>query len=524
MKESETLFYLVASLTKNEKRNFILDVRREKSSAGEGYLALYKWYEKQKVSANPSETELRKSGLTPNRLAVQKHYLVHRILDSLMAHSTGLSEEAKVRLLINKSELLLAKGMTGASLRLLDTAERLATACFSYQLQLDILLRREAHVQQYADVQLVQQLEAKKRSLLVIIGNINDYQQLSYKIFAFTRRHDFVSTEQQRKSLNRICAHPLLRNEKRALSPIAKFHMYHTLCHYASLTQDPLQSLNYGHRHLEIFDEEPEATRHELDYYITLLFNISIVTIYFGDAAGISRTIKRWEELPENFSKSMTPQREKKWQFNNMEMVVRRNLFAGRFDEVIRLLPRITQMARIPHPYAPVFHESILFSVAFVLHAEGNSRQALRWLTPIITDEKVEYRRYRLLLKAFLLRIIIHFDLDRHDIAETLFKQLKSFLQRHARKTELETIMVATFESLLKTTQGKAQREVMRKAAQDFSDTFCRPGHWFTAYDNINLYAWFRAKEMRRGLREILPEALETFRKKARASFREKNK
>jgi hypothetical protein len=195
MKESETLFYLIRSLTKNEKRNFILSARQGKDTPPKSYLALYSWYERQKSPANPGRDELKKMNLTPNRLAVQKHYLVHRLLDSLMAHSTGLSEEAKVRLLINKSELLLSKGLNVASLRLLDTAERLATACFSYQIQLDILLRREAHVLKYEDVQLVQQMEAKKKQLLVIIGNINDYQQISYAVFAFTRRNDFADRE-----------------------------------------------------------------------------------------------------------------------------------------------------------------------------------------------------------------------------------------------------------------------------------------------------------------------------------------
>jgi len=400
MKESETLFHLIHSLTKSEKRHFILSSGQGKNVPQKSYLALYSWYERQKSPGNPGRDELKKMNLTPNRLAVQKHYLVHRLLDSLMAHSTSLSEEAKVRLLINKSELLLAKGLSVASLRLLDTAERLASACFSYQLQLDILLRREAHVLKYEDVQLVQQMEAKKKQLLVIIGNINDYQQLSYAVFAFTRRNNFLSTPQQRKSLERICSRPLLRNEKRALSPIAKFHMYHTLCHYASLVQDPLRSLNYGHRHLEVFDEEPEATRHELDYYVTLLFNISVVTIYFGDAAQIAETTKRWDELPKRFSADMTSQRKMKWQFYRMEMNVRSHVFAGRFDEVVRLLPRITELTNVPHPYTPVFNESISFYAAFALHAVGNSRQALRWLMSVITDEKMEYSRHRFLRSA----------------------------------------------------------------------------------------------------------------------------
>lgn len=520
MKESETLFYLIRSLTKNEKRNFMLDVKRDNGGADSGYLALYRWYARQKDPANPGRDELRKMGLTPNRLAVQKHYLLHRVLDNVMAHSTGLSEEAKVRLLINKSELLFAKGMTAASMRLLDAAERLATACFSYQLQLDILLRREAHVVKYEDVPLVQQLEAKKKRLLVIIENINDYQQLSYKLFAFTRHNAIISTPAQRRSLDRICAGLLAGNEKQALSPIAKFHMYHTLCHYGSLVQDPLLSLRYGHRHLEIFDEEPEATRHELDYYITLLFNISIVTIYFGDAKEIDRVMKRWEELPERFSAAMTKQRETKWQLYNMEMSVRRSLLAGRFEDVVRVVPRITRLAKAPHPYTPVFTESISFYVAFALHAAGNSRQALRWLTPVITDEKVEYRRYRLLLKAFLLRIIIHSDLDRSDVTETLCGQLENFLLRQGKENKAESALLTDFISVAVMASGSERRAMMGKTARRLSDTFCRAGQWFNAYENIGLHAWLRAGETRRTLRETMPEALELFRGKARSSFR----
>jgi|GEM_PF-2965440 len=519
MKESETLFHLIRSLSKNEKRNFVLGAQRERGKKDKGYLALYRWYERRKTPGNPDPGTLKQLGLTGNRLAVQKHYLYHRLLESVMAHGREVSPEMRVRQLINKSEVLLSKGMSTASLRLLDTAAALAKACFSYQLQLDILLRREAHIQRYEDVKLVQALSEEKKQLLAVIANMNEYQQLSYAIFAFTRRHDFVRTPAQRRELDRIFTHPLLRNEKLALSPTAKFHMYHALCHYSSLIQDPQLSLEHGRRHLEIFDEEPEATRHELDYYITLLFNITVVATWFGHAREVALGLKRWEELPARFAAQLSPQLALKRRLYDVELKLHLLCLEGRFAGIEKLMPLIRTLSLSPHPYTPVFRETVAYNAAFALYAAGNSRQALRVLSPLVNDEEVEYRRYRLLLKSLVLRLLILHDLGRTETVENLSRQLKNFLQRYGHGKDPESAIPELFIALQKAATESERRKLMQETLQSLRKKLCRAGSWWMAYNQLYFFAWLRAGISKRPLKEMMPETLGMLRKEVRRTF-----
>jgi hypothetical protein len=297
--------------------------------------------------------------------------------------------------------------------------------------------------------------------------------------------------------------------------------MYHALCHSASLVQEPALILRHSRRHLEIFDEEPEATQHELDYYITLLFNITISMIFYGTQGDIDQALKRWEELPQRFEKSMSVQRKIKLELYDLELRVRLCCLEGRCDEISKLLPRISRASKAPHPYTPVFNEAISYYVAFALHASGNSRGALRWLMPVVNDENVEYRRYRLLLKSFLLRLVVLYDLGRHDVTETLCRQLTGFLRRQGKEKHPEDFVPASISALLKATTVSARRKILEEAAARLLENTCRPGRWTTAFDNLFLYSWFSAGAAQRSLRETVPGSLEAFREKVRRSLEE---
>lgn len=509
MTENEPLFSLVKALSKNERRNFALDARQSGRKPGTGYLALYDWYSKQTSPASPDKETLRRMGLTPNRLAVQKNYLFHRLLDSLFRHNTATSPEARVRVLLNKSEVLLAKGMTAASLRLLESADELAVACFSYQLQLDVLMRREAHFQQYDDVKLFPELGKRKKELLAIIDNIDDYQQLSYNVFGMTRHHDFMHKGHLRRKLDAVIRNPLLQHQKAALSPIATFHRYHTLCHYANIAQDPELAVRYGREHLEVFDREEAATRHELEYYITLLFNITVEMFQLNSVADIPQCLRRWNELPVRFAHDLTPHMRTKWDLYDMELQLRRSFMCGNAGDVVRLLPQIQRLWNARHAYVPIFRASSTTLIVFGLHAAGKSRQALKWLIDVVNDEKVEYRRYRTLLRGLLLRILIFYDLKQEDVVENLCRQLNRFFIRQDRRDDPAAFVPDVFLEVLKTPGVSLRRELFAQALKRLRENFVETGAWSVVYDLLFLHSWFYAAANRKPLAAAVPYSLE---------------
>jgi hypothetical protein len=509
MPENDPLFSLVKALSKNERRNFALDARRAGRKPGSGYLALYDWYSRRQSAGSPDRETLRRMGLTPNRLAVQKNYLYHRLLDSMLRHSTALSPEARVRVLINKSEMLLEKGMTVASLRLLESAEELAVSCFSYQLQLDVLIRREAHLQKYDDITLFPELSKRKKELLAIIDNIGDYQQLSYKVFGMTRHHDFMHKGHLRRKLDAVIRNPLLQQQKAALSPIATFHRYHTLCHYANIAQDAELAVRYGREHLEVFDREEAATRHELEYYITLLFNITVEMLQLNSVSDIPQCLRRWKELPARFANDLTPHMRIKWNLYDMELQLRMHFLNGSGADVVRLLPQIQRLWNARHAYVPIFRASSTTLIVFGLHAAGKSRQALKWLIDVVNDEKVEYRRYRILLRGLLLRILIFYDLKQEDVVENLCRQLNRFFIRQDRRDDPAAFVPGVFLEVLKKPGVSLRRELFAQALQRLTANFAQSGAWSVMYDLLFLHAWFYAAANRKPLAAVVPHSLE---------------
>ncbi|TND07461.1 MAG: hypothetical protein FD123_3239 [Bacteroidetes bacterium] len=494
MKENEYLFHFIKSLGKGEKRRFVSESLRAGGKSDSGYLGLYRWYERRKSAANPDAGELRRMNLNANRLAVQKNYLFGRLLDSLLSDDVNISGESRIRLLISKSEILFNRGLVKASVRLLDIAEKSARAQFAYYQLLDILERRNAYHIRYAETDAAMRVAREKKEILAVAENIIDYQQLSQQVFALARSTDIAQAESQEKQLKKILHHPLLSDERKALSPGAKFNMYHTLCHLASMLQDHRLKIRVNRRHLEIFLEEPEMTKNELDYYITLLFNSTVELLHHGNRDDFRYAESHWTHFRERFGKAMTPSRGQRLRFYRIELDLRLAIQTGSMDKLPALLPAVEKQLHVEHVYSVIFRESMPFYIALAHTSAGRYKAALRSLIDVFSNPGIAFRRYPFLLKSFILRLMIHYDEGHEEVVSDLSAELRSFITAQQRLERPEGAAVFLFGSFGRPLKPGERKKIFEQALREIWKRIAVYKDWHFLNNHIFFIGWMRSR------------------------------
>ncbi|GAA4276571.1 hypothetical protein [Aquimarina mytili] len=189
MKKSEELFYLIKSLTKNEKRHFKLSVQGSESAE---YLSLFDAIEAQKEYDETKIKELFKDRAFVVQLTTIKNYLKHRILQSLRTYHSQISKNAELIDIIRNVEILFHKGQYKICESELKRAEKKAK-----NFQQDLLLfhiqdwKRKVHqVMHPQDFETIKNIAQKQKNTLkstneyidLLLANIDPTQfSLSHK-------------------------------------------------------------------------------------------------------------------------------------------------------------------------------------------------------------------------------------------------------------------------------------------------------------------------------------------------------
>ncbi len=120
------LFELIKSLSKAEKRLFMLESARYSSKSNKGYLEVYKLLDKQSVY---DEKQLKKKFAntpTAKRLPQLKNYLYNLILKILIKFNAQKSIDFEIIELLQGIDILFTKGLYKQAKKLLVKAKKLA--------------------------------------------------------------------------------------------------------------------------------------------------------------------------------------------------------------------------------------------------------------------------------------------------------------------------------------------------------------------------------------------------------------
>lgn len=431
MKNRDSLFQLIKSLTKNEKGYFKKHVSGIAGKNANAYLQLFDAFVKlDSYDDERIKKELQSSVLGKQNLAVTKHYLYEVIMKSLRAFYGKPSTDSMLKEMIRNAEILFyIKDRKEDSKDILQKALNIATKYERFLVQLEIhnflytvdLALNENNIE-YAEITS----EAYNKQIAVL-EKYRDYVELRT---LFSQQRMLIGNTSERlesdqEKLKSLLHHPILT--KNVIRSYKNGLLYYSILSniYANGLFQPEKSYELNKELITFMESDEIHLNEDLSHYAMALNNLMTDQLHLG----------KYDEMKQTYKKIQTHYRESEFEFirlNALTPAASTELayyaITGQPEAAFPIIKEIEatiipEEQRINRNYKI----ELILGVAAIYLAAKNYAKSRSWLNKNLNDESPERND----LKAFsqILNLIIAYELKDYNYLEHLVSKYKRNLK-----------------------------------------------------------------------------------------------
>jgi hypothetical protein len=500
---ADTLFQLIHSLEKGEKRNFKLYIKRNSSKEDLKIVKLFDVLDKMKDYDEKVLLTKIKS-IKKDQLANRKAHLYKQILTSLRLLETDENIDIQLREQLDHARILYNKGLYHQSLKILEKARDNARSNNQYSFMIQILFMEKKieslHITRSLHDRAIS-LSAESNAASEQISLINKLSNLALQLYGWYIYHGHARNVEDEKMLSDFF-HNNLPEEPHAVEGFyQRLYLYQSYTWYAFITQDFLMYYRYTQKWVDLFHNEPMMIGHETSHYIKGLHNL--ISAHFD--------LRNYEKFDSNlaylelFSNSEVLKRN---QNNSVQVFIylyiakiNRHFMHGTFTEGQELVPEI--MEKLDEYSAYMDRHRVLvfyYKIASLYFGSGQYSLAVDFLNKII-NWKVDLRN-DLQCYARLLNLIAHYELGNFDLLEYLLKSVYRFMAKMenlgAVEEEIFKFLRRSFE--LSPSKLKPEFESLLARLREFENS--RTASRAFAY--LDIISWLESKISGQHVQDII--------------------
>jgi hypothetical protein len=459
-KTSDSLYDLIQSLTKSEKRYFKLLSSRHTIGEENNYVLLFDYLEK---ASYFDEEELRKhfkGEAFLNKFSITKKRLYDRILNALNQFHLINDIEAKAYGLLHSAEILFQKSLYSQSRKTLVSAEKLAAKHQLTNVLLEIRKKQKKILEKnnYLDVDFkaIEVIQKEDREILLQTGLENELWTQKSKLFRQLMQRGPARNETDQNAFDDIVSTISKISRPETSTFEALYLENHVMAAYYFALNDWENSFAELKKNWNLFQENGHQIEAHPDRYLSILSNL----IYTSDKIG------RQDELEMYMNELRLSQKEieKDGEFDlkskyfstlsSLELTLATK--NGHFTEIQSKLAEIEcGIEEYDKQLTDIRKAFLYFKMAEINLVCGEAKAALENIRQVIGNTKLD-KKEDILTFSHLLEILIHIELENFDTLPYLVKSTRRFLKTRNRMYELEKEILST---TLKFTAGQSSFE-----------------------------------------------------------------
>ncbi|MBE2231101.1 MAG: hypothetical protein IAE96_10690 [Chitinophagaceae bacterium] len=438
-RSADSLFQLVKSLEKSEKRNFKLYVKRNTGTEDLKVIQLFDALDK--MNEYDESLILKKArSIKKQQLSNIKANLYRQILSSLRLIKEEENIDIRLHEQMDHARILYNKGLYMQSLKMLD---RLKDTARSYQ-QLTFLeqaLFFEKKIETLFITRSMQdradRLQQESESVHQQLTHVNNLSNLALQLYSWYIRHGHARNEKDIREIDQFFARHLPAGAADGKGFYERLYLYQSYVWYAFIRQDFLQYYRYSQKWVDLFSEFPGLLKVETANYIKGMHNLMGAQFNLAKEDKLTVSVKQFEQFV----------RQKHLQENENNRILayqylytaRINLYflRGTFTKGLRLVPFLEQMLKEYGLYLDS-HRVLVFyyKIASLYFGSGHHEKAIDYLNRVINqkgDLRTDLQGY-----ARLLHLIAHYELGNFDLLEYLIKSVYRFMAKMENLSRVE--------------------------------------------------------------------------------------
>ncbi len=437
---SDTLFQLIKSLEKSEKRHFKLYIKRSSSKQDLKIIRLFDAMDKQ---SEYDERQLLKSlsDITKPQLSNLKAHLYKQLLASLRLLKTNDNIDLKLSEHLDNARLLYNKGLKIQSLHILEKAKEMAKANqkMNFLVQLISLEKKieTLHITR-STLEKTLTLSEESADISAHIDRVTRLSNLALLLYRWYVKNGHARNEQDEEGIREFFRNYLPEKTMGITDFYELLYLYQSYCWYAFIRQDFLMYYRYSQKWIDVFAANPVMITVETGHYIKGMHTLLNAHFDLRNFRQFDETLRQFEE----YAKTEVANVHDNFRIHTFIYIngakLNKHLMEGTFSEGLSVVPEIVEKLQ---EYALfVDHHRILvfnYKIASLYFGAGNYSTAIDYLHKIIhnnhSDLRIDLQSY-----ARLIHLLCHYELGNEEILESLTKSVYRFMAKMKNLTVVE--------------------------------------------------------------------------------------
>ncbi len=505
-RSTDSLFQLIKSLHKAEKRHFKLYIKR--SSAKEDLKIVELFDALDKLAEYDERILLKKlPSIQKPQLNNIKTHLYKQVLASLRDLKSTDTLELQLSEQLDNARILYNKGLKHQSLKILERAREIAKANgkFNYLAQVISLEKKIETLHITRSIQ--EKTEKLTQEALEISGHIDRVTRLSnlaLRLYGWYTKHGHARNEKDETGIRKFFKEQLPEDAFQLTDFYERLYLYQSYTWYAFIRQDFLMYYRYAQKWVDLFDENEVMKKVELGHYIKGMHNL--LNAHFD-----LRNYQLFEKVLEEFEAfSHTPIALQHDNFRIHTSIyinsarLNWHLMTGTFKEGLKMVDRVlTNLDEYALYVDP--HRIVVFNykLATLYFGSGDYNTSIDFLQKIINDTSADLR-IDLQSYARLMHMLAHYELGNDEIIESLIKSVYRFMAKMKNLTVVEEEMFRFIRHSFGVSPRKMKPELekfLHKIKHLEKDRFET-----RAFAYLDIISWVESKVYEKPMAEIINE------------------
>lgn len=507
-RSTDTLFQLIQSLQKAEKRNFKLYATRNINNKDLKTLQLFDALDK--MDHYDEEVLLKKTpSLKKEQLSNIKAKLYKQILASLRLLESEQNIDIQLHEQLDFARILYNKGLYLQSLKQLEKIKENARENhqISFLVQALFMIKKieSLHItrsmQDKADL-----LEQESEEILAHVTIIARLSSLALQLYSWYIKNGHARDEKDEVAVKEFFQKKLPAGSEYVSEFYEKLYLYQSYCWYAFIRQDFRMYYRHTQKWVGLFNDEPFMIPIESAHYIKGMHNLLTAHFYLRNYPKFVQVIEQFEAYTKSIETTQNENNKIQTFVYLYTSKINRYFMEGNFSGGLAIVPEVMDKLKEYELFLDR-HRVLIFyyKIASLYFGAGEYDNTIEYLNKIInwkTDLRTDLQCY-----ARLLHLIAHYELENFGIIEYLIRSVYRFMAKMntLSKVEVEILRFLKNSFHLPPRQLKpAFEELLTKLKKLENNRFEA-----RAFAYLDIVSWLESKVHNKPVDEIIRSKFE---------------
>ena len=472
-RSTDTLFQLIKSLEKSEKRNFKLYANR--NASGEELKSVQLFDALDKMEEYDEAVLLKRNDtIKKQQLSNLKAHLYKQVLFSLRLINDETNIDIQLNEQMDYARILYNKGLYLQSLKVLDKVKDLAKANNQFTYLQQALFFEKSIESLYITRSLQNRAEELSKETTEISNSLtltSHLSNLSLQLYSWYIQNGHSRNELENAEVQKFFLDKLGDKTNVCTNFYEKLYLYQSYCWTAFIRQDFLQYYRYTQKWVNLFDKEPFMIAIETAHYIKGMHNLMGSHFDLANHSKLVETLNKFEEFSNSSIVVNNVNNRIQCFVYRTISIFNKHFLEGSFTEGVQLIPEIENKIKEYEIYMDRHRVLVIdYKIACLYFGSGNYEKTIDYLNKII-NWKVDLRT-DLQCYSRLLHLIAHYELGNEEILDSLIKSVYRFMAKMQNLSVVEeqifTFIRKSFQLTVRTIKPELEKLLVNlKALQN---------------------------------------------------------